>query len=196
MVDDKRYCDPTGKLNEMVGSGTLKTFQRKGLLIVHTGNGKGKTTAALGMIFRSLSYGMRCAVVQFIKSSSDSSENFFKSPLLTWDYFGEGFLCNAKNCQRDVECARMGWNMALKHIADPKLDFLLLDELNILLAKGYLSEVEVLDSICNRKTELHIVITGRGAPLALIEAADLVTEMKEIKHPLRVGISAQKGIEF
>jgi cob(I)alamin adenosyltransferase len=139
---------------------------------------------------------MRCAVVQFIKSGPDSSERLLKSPLLTWDYFGDGFLRNTKDLHRDVECAKMGWAMALKRMADPQLKFLLLDELNILLSKGYLSESEVLDSIRSRKTELHIVITGRGAPTALIKAADLVTEMKEIKHPLRAGVFAQKGIEF
>lgn len=173
-----------------------RVAQRKGLLIVYTGNGKGKTTAALGMIFRSLSFSMRCAIVQFIKRSPDSSGALLQSPLLTWDCFGEGFLCGANYWKRDLECAKIGWDMALKRIADPKLDFLLLDELNVLLAKGYLSEAEVLYGIRSRKTALHIVITGRGAPPALIEAADLVTEMKEIKHPLRAGTLAQEGIEF
>ena len=170
--------------------------RRKGLIIVHTGDGKGKTSAALGMLLRSLGHGFKCAVVQFIKGGRNTAESLLKSPLLQWDKVGEGFTWDTQSWERDTGCARAGWELVQRHLADPRLKFLLLDELNVVLSYQYLPVAEVIEALRNKREDLHVVITGRGAPPALIEIADLVTEMKEIKHPFQQGIKAQPGIEF
>ncbi|MBS1766665.1 MAG: cob(I)yrinic acid a,c-diamide adenosyltransferase [Acidobacteria bacterium] len=170
--------------------------ERKGLLIVHTGDGKGKTTAALGMLLRALGHGHKCAVLQFIKGDRATAESLLASPLLSWERVGEGFTWDTQDLERDRAKAREGWNRALKHLADPDLKFLLLDELNIVLAYDYLPEAEVIAALAAKREDLHVVVTGRGAPPALVAIADLVTEMKEIKHPFQQGVRAQAGIEF
>ncbi|HET8901769.1 MAG TPA: cob(I)yrinic acid a,c-diamide adenosyltransferase [Holophagaceae bacterium] len=170
--------------------------ERKGLLIVHTGDGKGKTSAALGMLLRSLGHGFKCAVVQFIKGDRGSAETLLKSPLLSWERVGEGFTWDTQSKERDIQKAREGWTRVLDHLADPDLKFLLLDELNIVLAYHYLPVAEVVEALKAKRADLHVVVTGRGAPPELIELADLVTEMKEIKHPFTQGVQAQAGIEF
>ena len=169
--------------------------RRKGLIIVHTGDGKGKTSAALGMLLRSLGHGFKCAVVQFIKASA-SAESLLRSPLLRWDKVGQGFTWNTQSRAADTECARAGWELVLRHLADPELRFLLLDELNVVLSYQYLPVDEVVAALQSKREDLHVVITGRGAPPALIGIADLVTEMKQVKHPFNQGIRAQPGIEF
>ena len=170
--------------------------ERKGLLIVHTGDGKGKTTAALGMLLRSLGHGHKCAVLQFIKGDRATAESLLASPLLSWERVGEGFTWDTQSRERDTEKAREGWAKALAHLADPDLRFLLLDELNIVLSYGYLPVEEVVEALKAKREDLHVVVTGRGAPEALIGIADLVTEMKEIKHPFGQGVRAQAGIEY
>ena len=170
--------------------------ERKGLLIVHTGDGKGKTTAALGMLLRALGHGFKCAVLQFIKGDRATAESLLASPLLSWERVGEGFTWDTQSRERDMAKAREGWDRALVHLADPELKFLLLDELNIVLSYGYLPVEEVVEALQAKRDDLHVVVTGRGAPEALVAIADLVTEMKEIKHPFQSGIRAQPGIEF
>ena len=170
--------------------------RRKGLIIVHTGDGKGKTSAALGMLLRSLGHGFKCAVVQFIKGGRGTAESLLKSPLLRWDKVGQGFTWDTQSREKETQCARAGWELVLRHLADPELKFLLLDELNIVLSYEYLPVAEVIEALRNKREDLHVVVTGRGALPALIEIADLVTEMKEIKHPFKEGIRAQPGIEF
>lgn len=170
--------------------------ERKGLLIIHTGDGKGKTSAALGMLLRSLGHGFKCAVVQFIKGDRGSAETLLQSPLLSWERVGEGFTWDTQSRERDIRKAREGWERVLGRLADPELRFLLLDELNIVLAYGYLPVPEVVEALKAKRADLHVVVTGRGAPSELIGLADLVTEMKEIKHPFAHGIQAQAGIEF
>jgi len=170
--------------------------RRKGLIIVHTGDGKGKTSAALGMLLRSLGHGFKCAVVQFVKGGRGTAESLLKSPLLQWDKVGQGFTWDTQSREKDTKCARDGWDLVQHHLADPELKFLLLDELNIVLSYEYLPAAEVIESLRNKRDDLHVVVTGRGALPALIELADLVTEMKEIKHPFKQGIRAQPGIEF
>lgn len=170
--------------------------ERKGLLIVHTGDGKGKTSAALGMLLRSLGHGFKCAVVQFIKGDRGSAETLLKSPLLSWERVGEGFTWDTQSRERDTQKAREGWERVLQHLADPGLKFLLLDELNIVLAYHYLPVSEVAAALKTKRADLHVVVTGRGAPPELLELADLVTEMREIKHPFTQGVQAQAGIEF
>jgi len=170
--------------------------RRKGLIIVHTGDGKGKTSAALGMLLRSLGHGFKCAVVQFIKGGRGTAESLLKSPLLRWDKVGQGFTWDTQSREEDTKCARAGWELVQRHLADPDLKFLLLDELNIVLSYEYLPAAEVIETLRNKREGLHVVVTGRGALPAMIEIADLVTEMKEIKHPFQQGIQAQPGIEF
>ncbi|HWU79460.1 MAG TPA: cob(I)yrinic acid a,c-diamide adenosyltransferase [Caulobacter sp.] len=171
----------------------------KGLLIVHTGAGKGKTTAALGMVCRAIGHGQRVSVVQFIKGAMQTGEK------LVFDAFpdhvefrpmGEGFTWDTQDRARDIAVAREAWEVIKARIADPDWDMVVADELNIILRYDYLPLAEVLEVLVNRPEGKHVVVTGRNAPDALIEAADLVTEMAQVKHPFRSGVKAQAGIEF
>ncbi len=177
-----------------------KASQEKGLIIVNTGNGKGKTTAALGMVLRSLGHGYRVAIIQFIKGAWEPAE---KASLGHWadqlefHAMGEGFTWETQDRQRDVEKAHAAWETALAFICNPDFKLVLLDEINIALKLEYLSIEEVLTGLDQKPFESHIILTGRGAPAALIERADLVTEMTLIKHPFREqGVKAQPGIEY
>ena len=175
-----------------------KTIER-GLLIVHTGKGKGKSTAAFGMVFRHVGHGMRVGVIQFVKGSWGTGERTVleKFPeLVTIKAMGEGFTWETQDINRDIAHAREGWEEAKRLIADPSYRMVMLDELNIVLRYDYLPLQEVLDVLKNRPLDKHIVITGRNAKEELIEIADLVTEMELIKHPFRSGVKAQAGIEF
>ncbi len=191
-----------GKLKAVVDRRIAEATREKGLLMVHTGNGKGKSTAALGMLVRSLGHGYRCAVVQFIKGEQATAEVVLEQVAeamggsLAWDRCGQGFTWNTQDQEADIAHAKEGWEIVRRHLADPDLRFLLLDELNIVLRHGFLDTAEVLAELQGRRPDLHVVLTGRGAPEILLEAADLVTEMKELKHPFKVGIKAQAGIEF
>ena len=173
----------------------------KGLLIVHTGNGKGKTSAALGMVFRHIGHDMPVGVVQFTKSAKwDTGEArmLAKFPeLVTLHIMGEGFTWETQDRARDIAAARAGWEQAKALIRDDRHQMVLLDELNIVLRYDYLPIDEVLDFLRDEKpADKHVVITGRNAHDRLIEMADIVTDMTMVKHPFRQGIKAQKGIEF
>jgi cob(I)alamin adenosyltransferase len=175
-----------------------KTIER-GLLIVHTGKGKGKSTAAFGMIFRHVGHGLKSGVVQFVKGSWGTGERTVleKFPdLVTITAMGEGFTWETQDRDRDIAHARAGWEEAKRMIADPELSMVLLDELNIVLRYDYLPWEEVKAALASRPMDKHIVITGRNAKDELIEMADLVTEMEMVKHPFRSGVKAQKGVEF
>jgi cob(I)alamin adenosyltransferase len=175
-----------------------KTIER-GLLIVHTGKGKGKSTAAFGMIFRHLGHGMRSGVVQFVKGAWGTGERTVleKFPdLVTIKAMGEGFTWETQDRERDIAHARAAWDEAKRMIADPSYKMVLLDELNIVIRYDYLPLEEVLATLKDRPMDKHIVITGRNAREELIELADLVTEMEQIKHPFRSGVKAQAGVEF
>ncbi len=174
--------------------------QEKGLVIVHTGNGKGKTTAALGMVMRSLGHGYRVAIVQFIKGAWEPAE---KSVLSQWSHqlefhaMGEGFTWETQDRDRDIQMAQQAWEKALTFLINPEFRLVLLDEINIALKLDYLSADQVLSGLAQKPDDSHVILTGRGAPPALIDAADLVTEMTLIKHPFREqGVKAQAGIEF
>ena len=177
-----------------------ETITDRGLVIVHTGAGKGKTTAALGMVLRSLGHGYRVAIVQFIKGAWEPAEKRAFEPWgeqLEFHATGEGFTWETQDKVRDKLMAQAGWEVALRCLADPEFHLVLLDEANIALKKDYLSIEQVLDGINRRPPKTHVVLTGRNAPDALIERADLVTEMSLIKHPLKLQrIRAQPGIEF
>ena len=169
---------------------------KRGLTIVHTGNGKGKSTAAFGMVTRMLGHGKRCVVVQFIKSGDAATERNLRCRQLAWHRCGEGFTWDTQNRAGDIEAVRTGWAIAVQAMQDPEVSLVLLDELNIALAFDYLPVDEVLGALRERQPHQHVVFTGRDAPAELIEQADLVTEMREIKHPFRAGIQAQAGIEY
>jgi cob(I)alamin adenosyltransferase len=177
-----------------------ETVTDRGLVIVHTGAGKGKTTAALGMVLRSLGHGHRVAIVQFIKGAWEPAEKRAFEPWGTQLEFhatGEGFTWETQDRARDRAMAQAGWEVALGYLADPQFRLVLLDEVNIALKKDYLSIEQVLTGIERRPPLTHVVLTGRNAPDELIERADLVTEMTLVKHPLKLQrIRAQAGIEF
>ncbi|MBW4622059.1 MAG: cob(I)yrinic acid a,c-diamide adenosyltransferase [Cyanosarcina radialis HA8281-LM2] len=172
----------------------------KGLIIVHTGNGKGKTTAALGMVLRSLGHGYQVAIVQFIKGAWEPAEKAIFgrfSGQLEFHAMGEGFTWETQDRERDIEKARAAWSKGLEFIRNPDYKLVLLDEINVALKLGYLRVEEALAGLEQKPPQSHLILTGRGAPAELIARADLVTEMTLIKHPLREqGIKAQPGIEY
>ncbi len=173
----------------------------KGLIIVHTGAGKGKSSSGFGMILRSIAHGMPCAVVQFIKGAWDTGERRLItthfSDLCQFHAMGEGFTWETQDKTRDIAAARAGWEKAKELIRNPEIRMVLLDEINIALRYDYLDIGEVLEFLSTEKPPLtHVVLTGRNAKEELIEAADLVTEMTLVKHPFRAGIKGQPGVEF
>ncbi|HJU16522.1 MAG TPA: cob(I)yrinic acid a,c-diamide adenosyltransferase [Stellaceae bacterium] len=175
-----------------------KTIER-GLVIVHTGTGKGKSTAAFGLVLRCLGHGMRVGIVQFVKGAWQTGERLALArfaDLVTCRAMGEGFTWDTQDRARDIAAARAAWAMAQAMIADPAYDLVLLDELNIVLRYDYLPLAEIVAALKAKPPALHIVVTGRNAKPELIEAADLVTEMRLVKHPFRAGVKAQRGIEF
>lgn len=171
----------------------------KGLLIVHTGPGKGKSTAAFGMAVRAMGHGMKVGIVQFVKGAMTTGERaiFDAFPdLVEFRPMGEGFTWDTQDRARDIAVARTAWEEVKRMIADPDYALVIADELNIVLRYDYLPLAEVLDAAAARAPMKHFVVTGRNAPQPLIDAADLVTEMTQVKHPFRGGIKAQAGIEF
>ena len=176
-----------------------KTITGKGLLIVHTGPGKGKTTAAFGLALRMLGRGRPVGVVQFIKGAWTTGERaaFERfGPMVEWHTMGEGFTWETQDRARDVAAAERAWAQATAMMARPELGLLVLDELNIALRYDYLALDDVLAALAARPPGLHVVVTGRNAKPALVEAADLVTEMTVVKHHFAAGVKAQEGIEF
>lgn len=173
--------------------------QEKGLLIVHTGKGKGKTTAAFGMAMRMIGHGRKVGVVQFVKGAMATGEKAVFDAFPDHAEFkpmGEGFTWDTQDRARDTAVAREAWEEVKRMIADPSYDMVVADELNIVLRYDYLPLDEVLAAVTVRAPMKHVVVTGRNAPEALIDAADLVTEMTMVKHPFRSGVKAQEGIEF
>ena len=171
----------------------------KGLLIVHTGKGKGKSTAAFGMVFRALGHGFRVGIVQFVKGRWETGERASLEKFgdqVTINTMGEGFTWETQDRKRDIAAARAAWEKAKQLIIDDEHRLVVLDELNIVLRYEYLDIAEVLEALNARPPGKHVVVTGRNAKNAMIEAADLVTEMEQVKHPFRSGVKAQAGVEF
>src|SRR3954447_11877430 len=171
----------------------------KGLLIVHTGKGKGKSTAAFGLMLRALGRGFRCGVVQFGKGAWQSGERTAIEKFgdqVEWHTLGEGFTWETQDRARDVAAAERAWAAAQKMMADPAIRMIVLDELNISLRYDHLDIAAVVAALQARRRDLHIVVTGRNAKAELVEAADLVTEMTPVKHHFAAGVKAQEGIEF
>jgi cob(I)alamin adenosyltransferase len=174
---------------------------KKGLILIHTGKGKGKTSAAFGMIFRCIAHDMKCAVVQFIKGGMECGErNLIEgkfADICEFYTMGEGFTWETQDKSRDIEMAAAAWEKAKELIRDPANTMVLLDEINIALRYDYIDVNEVIAFLTTEKPEMtHVVLTGRNAKAELIEIADLVTEMELVKHPFRSGIKAQIGVEF
>jgi cob(I)alamin adenosyltransferase len=169
----------------------------KGLLIVHTGTGKGKSSSAFGMAVRAVGHGMRVGVVQFIKSADTAERRVISAlPGVEWHTIGDGFTWETQDREKDMATAARAWEQALRFLRDPSVSLVVLDELNIALAHGYLETESVLQGFSERHGMQHVVATGRGAPPALLDAADLVTEFRSPKHPFHSGIGAQAGIEY
>jgi cob(I)alamin adenosyltransferase len=197
---DARHAEKMRKKKEgrdkLIATKTLE----KGLLMVHTGNGKGKSTAAFGMIFRALGHGMKVAVVQFVKGKWHTGERTALErfgELVSINTMGEGFTWETQDRQRDLAAARAAWELAKRLIASGEQRLVLLDELNIVLRYDYLPIDEVVAFLRDHKPhDVHVIVTGRNAKPELLELADLVTEMGMVKHPFRAGIKAQQGVDF
>ncbi len=199
-LSPEQYKTKMQRRKEVQEQRLAERSHQKGLIIVHTGNGKGKTTAALGMVLRSLGHGYRVAIVQFIKGAWEPAE---KAVLSRWEdqlefyAMGEGFTWETQDRERDIQKAEQAWEKGLGFIRNPDFKLVLLDEINVALKLGYLDVEKVLAGLEQKPEDSHVILTGRGAPTALIDKADLVTEMTPIKHPFRdQGVKAQPGIEF
>lgn len=198
-MSDERHNEKMKKKQESREKIMAGKTREKGLLIVHTGKGKGKTSAALGMVVRAIGHGMKAGVVQFVKGAMTTGEKAVFDAFpdnVTFKPMGEGFTWNTQDRARDIALAREAWEEVKRMIADPAYQMVLADELNIVLRYDYLPLDEVLAVLAAKPEMKHVIITGRNAPEALMDAADLVTEMTMIKHPFRSGVKAQAGIEY
>ena len=196
---NRRHAEKMAKRKAARAKILATKTEERGLVIVHTGTGKGKSTAAFGMVLRCLGHGMRVGIVQFIKGAWDTGERHVLDrfpDLVTCRAMGEGFTWDTQDRARDIAAARAAWEHAKALIADSSYRLVLLDELNIVLRYDYLPIAEVVETLKGKPRDLHIVVTGRNAKPELIEIADLVTEMTLVKHPFRGGVKAQAGIEF
>lgn len=201
MTPEERHRERMQRKKELVDRKIARATIDRGVLVVNTGNGKGKSSSGFGMLARALGHGFRCGVVQFIKGTfSTGEEAFFRrfaaDDQLDYHVMGEGFTWETQDKARDIAAAQAAWQIAAGMLADPAYDFVLLDELNIALVKQYVQLDRVLHAVAARPPRQHVVITGRGAPDALVDAADTVTEMRVVKHAFDAGIKAQKGIEL
>ncbi len=197
--DEARYAAKMVKRKAVQDAEVASKTIEKGLLMVHTGPGKGKTTAAFGLLLRMLGRGRACGVVQFVKGAWSTGERealLRFGDLVEWHTMGEGFTWETQDRARDVAAARRAWEQARALMRRPGLGLLVLDELNIALRYDYLPEAEVVEALRARPAGLHVVVTGRNARASLIEAADMVTEMTLVKHHFAAGVKAQEGVEF
>lgn len=199
-MNPEQYKRKMQRRKEVQDQRVSQADRKKGLIIVNTGNGKGKTTAALGMVMRSLGHGYRVAIIQFIKGAWEPAE---KETLSKWGEqlcfhaLGEGFTWETQDRDRDIQKVYEAWNLALTFIRNSDFKLVLLDEINVTLKLGYLKLEDLLAGLAEKPEDSHVILTGRGAPPQLIEKADLVTEMRMIKHPFREqGVKAQPGIEY
>lgn len=198
--DDKnaRHAKRMARKKAVIDEAIARADQEKGLLLVLTGNGKGKSSSAFGMAARALGHGMKVGVAQFIKGRSDTGEEAFfrQHPNIEWHVLGEGFTWDTQDRERDVQKAREGWEIAKRMLTDPSFNLVILDELTYTMNYGYLDADTVLADIAARPVMQHVVVTGRAASQGLIDAADTVTELMDLKHAWRAGIKAQPGIDL
>ena len=200
-ADNARHAEKMARIKAARDRMMAGKTGEKGLVIVHTGKGKGKSSSGFGMILRCIAHGMPCAVVQFIKGAWDTGERRLLTThfgdLCQFHAMGEGFTWETQDKERDIAAARAGWDKAKQLIREPQIRMVLLDEINIALRYDYLDIAEVVAFLRDEKPPMtHVVLTGRNAKPELIELADLVTEMEVVKHPFRDGIKAQPGVEF
>jgi cob(I)alamin adenosyltransferase len=194
----ERHAARMAKKKALIDANIASADKEKGLLLVLTGNGKGKSSSAFGMVARALGHGMNVGVAQFIKGRSDTGEEAFlgKQPGVEWHVLGEGFTWDTQNLERDIATAKRGWEVARRMLADPAIHLVVLDELTYLLSYGWLETDAVLADIAARSPMQHVVVTGRAAVQALIDAADTVSEIADVKHAYRAGIKAQPGVDL
>ena len=197
-VNSEKHQQRMSKVKEQIDKKIAQADKERGVSVLLTGNGKGKSSSAFGMLARSLGYGHNCAVVQFIKGEWECGEELFFSqlPLVSYHAMGAGFTWETQNLEKDKAAAEKAWSLAATLLADPKINFLMLDELTYMFTQGWLDLEKVTQAILERPANMNLVITGRGAPEGLIAACDTVSEVKDIKHAFRNGIKAQRGIEF
>jgi len=195
---EERHRDRMQRKKSIVDKGIEAANQEKGVLLVNTGNGKGKSSSAFGMLARALGHDMTVGVVQFIKGTFSTGEEAFFRRFPEIDYYvmGEGYTWETQNLERDMKTAEEAWSKAHVMLTNDKYQLVVLDELNIALKHKYIALDKVIESLQSRPPMQHVVITGRAAPKGLIEIADTVTEMREIKHAYKSGIKAQKGVEL
>jgi cob(I)alamin adenosyltransferase len=196
---EERYRKRMQRKKEVIDARVTQANKKQGIVIVLTGNGKGKSSSGFGMVARALGHSMHVAVIQFIKGSfSTGEETFFKRfpDEVEYHVMGEGFTWETQNKTQDIASAAKAWEKSLTYLSDERFDIVLLDELNIAIKLGHLSVDDVIAALGNRPKMQHVIITGRGASQKLIEVADTVTEMRDIKHAYRAGIKAQKGVEL
>ena len=196
---NKRANEKSARRQEARQKMMVEKTREKGLIIVHTGKGKGKSTAAFGMVMRCIGHGMKVGVVQFIKGKWETGERSVLErfpELCEIKALGEGFTWNTQDRARDIAHAEQAWAEVKRMMADPSFDFVLADEINIALRYDYLPVADVVAALKAKRPDLHVCLTGRNAKDEIVELADLVTEMEMVKHPFRDGVKAQKGIEF
>ncbi len=195
---NQRHNKRMERKKEVIDKNIAKADKEKGLLLILTGNGKGKSSSAFGMIARSLGHGMKVGVVQFIKGRTDTGEEayFSRDPNVDWHVMGEGFTWDTQNREKDIKASQKGWDIAKKMLADASYDLIILDELTYILNYKYLETDTVIADINSRPEMQHVVITGRAASDALCGIADTVSEIADVKHAYRAGIKAQQGIDL
>ena len=195
---DQRHKERMAKKKAVVDAAIAGAPDERGVLLVNTGNGKGKSSAGFGLVARAIGHGMRVGVVQFIKGRADTGEEAFfrRQPEVAWHVMGEGFTWETQDRARDVATAEAAWQQASALLRDPAIGLVVLDELNIALKYQYLDAERVTADILARPQHQHVVVTGRAAPQVLIDAADTVTEMALVKHAFKAGLKAMPGMEF
>lgn len=195
---DERHNARMARKKEVIEHKVAAATTERGVLLVNTGNGKGKSSAGFGLVARALGHGMKVGVVQFIKGRSDTGEEAFfrRQPAVSWHVMGEGFTWDTQDRARDVATAEAAWVQACTFLRDPEIGLVVLDELNIALKYRYLEVNQVVADLLARPLTQHVVVTGRAAPPELVEAADTVTDMTPVKHAFAAGIKAMAGMEW
>ena len=200
---EERHAKRMARKKAVVDESIAAAQEERGVLVVNTGNGKGKSSAAFGVVARAIGHGMKVAVIQFIKGRSDTGEEEFFRRVgetmpgsIEWHVTGEGFTWDTQNHARDVEVAEKAWDIARQYLADPEYGLVVLDEFTYVLKYGWLQVAPVIDALVARPHMQHVIITGRAAPDALVELADTVTDMTLIKHAFKIGVKAMPGLEW
>ncbi len=200
---NERHARRMERKKAVVDEAIAAAQQERGVLLVNTGNGKGKSSAAFGVVARALGHGQRVAVIQFVKGRSDTGEEaFFQEAAkampgrLHWHVTGEGFTWEIQNLERDVATARAAWALACRYLSDPQIGLVVLDEMTYAFKYGWLELPQVLETLAARPPMQHVIITGRAAPEALVAAADTVTDMALVKHAFKAGVKAMPGLEW